>query len=314
MTRYEPKRADAIAAALFKELTSPFRKHPHLLSRICGISSGTLWLWRIGRWRFNVDVLSEHCDRFARALGLPLELAEEAANLMSGIPWKGRKTGSQLLHYVVDQGLDARLLVHLARRQKRLGITQFFRKMGVPRSLLYKMLSSSDYEAKHPGMRLRNAQVTLLAKRLGITLPDEITIFRVLAMRGSAIPRASQRELKEAFRRRSGQPRHLFLIRFLTLLKERHGLPNRGALTDVVWEQTFPSDAKASASMSIGAFKRRLHNNLRPAPIGCSRLPEDWAKALAEFAFPDEREATLRQVLARYLENRDARQGKLTKN
>jgi len=301
MARYEPVRADAIAAALFNALTSPFREHPVLLSRICGISDATLWQWRIGRTQFNVNTLSKYSDRLARALGLPLRLAEEAANLMSGIPWKGKKTGSQLLRYVVEHGLDARSLLHLARRQERMNITQFVGKMGIPKDLLRSMISPPDYEAGHPGKR-GNHQATLVAKRFGLQLPDEIAEFRLLATRGTAIPRVLQRDLRKVFHTRSaGQPRHVFLLHFLTLLRERHGLPSRGSLADAIWEQTFPSDAKASASMNPEVFKQRLRNNTKPPVEGCVRLPEDWAEAMAAFTFPGARDIRLRRAVARYL-------------
>lgn len=162
MRRYEPERADAIAARLFNDLTSPFREHPTLLGRISGISDVTLWQWRIGRTSLTVDTVSKHCDRLVRGLGFPARLAEEAANLMSGIPWKGRKTGSQLLRYVVENGLDARSLLHLARRQERMNITAFSRKMGIPKDLLSSMSSPPEYDAKHPGKR-GNRQVTAVA-------------------------------------------------------------------------------------------------------------------------------------------------------
>jgi len=303
MVRYEPARADAIAAALFNELTSPFREHPVLLSRICGISDATLWQWRIGRTPFNVDTLSKYSDHLARALGLPLKLAEEAANLMSGIPWKGKKAGSQLLRYVVEHGLDARSLLHLARRQERMNISTFTRKMGISKDLLSRMSSPPDYDSDHPGKR-GDVSVTLAAQRFGLTLPEEIAEFRLLATRGTAIPPVSQSDLTEAFRRESAkQPRHLFLLRFLTLLRERHGLPSRGSLADAIWEQTFPADAKDSVSMDILAFKHRLTNVTKPPMEGCVRLPEEWAESLAVFAFPGAKELKLRRDLACYLKN-----------
>jgi len=305
MTRYEPERADAIAAALFNELTSPFRDHPVLLSRICGISDASLWQWRVGRTRFNVDTLSKYSDRFARELGLPQKLAEEAANLMSGIPWSGKKTGSQILRYVVKRGLDACSLLRLARRQERMNITQFVCKIGIPKDLLSSMSSPPAYDTDHPGKR-GNLQVTLVAKRFGLTLPEEIAAFRLLATRGTALPRVSQGDIRKEFRYESAkQPRHLFLRRFLTLLRERHGLPSRGSLADAIWVQSFPSKAKISVSMSAKAFKQRLTNIMKPPIEGCVRLPGDWADALAAFAFPGARELKLRRALASYLKNHD---------
>ena len=303
MPRYEPALADAIAAALFNQLTSPLREHPVLLSRICGISDATLWQWRVGRTDFNVDLLSKYSDSFARALGLPLKLAEEAANLMSGIPWRGKKSGPQLLQYVVQHDLDARSLLHLARRQERMNISTFARRTGISKDLLSRMSSPPKYDSDHPGKR-GDVQVTLVAQRFGLTLPDEIAEFRLLATRGMTTPLVSQRELAEGFHHKSAkQPRHLFLLRFLTLLRERHGLPSRGSLADAIWEQTFPPDAKDSVSMDILAFNHRLTNVTKPPMEGCVRLPEEWAEALASFAFPSARELKLRLALARYLKN-----------
>lgn len=123
-----------------------------------------------------------------------------------------------------------------------------------------------------------------------------------MATRGTAIPLVSQQDLREAFRHKSVRlPRHLFLLRFFSLLRERHGLPSRGSLADAIWEQTFSSEGKASVSMSIPAFKQRLANITKPPMEGCVRLPKDWAQAFARFTFPDAKEVKLRQALARYL-------------
>jgi len=305
IVRYDPERADQIAIALFNELTSPFRKHPTLLSRISGICNVTLWQWRVGRKPIHADTISKHSDHLAKGLGLPMELAKEAANLMAGIPWKGRKTGSELLRYVVEHGLGARSLLHLARRQERMNISTFTRKMGISKDLLSRMSFPPEYDKYHRGKR-GNVQVTLVAQRFGLTLPDEIAEFRLLATRGTPIPPVSQLELREAFRHKSArQPRHLFLLGFFAMLRERQGLPSRGSLADAIWEQTFPPHGKASVRMGTNALKQRLANTTKPPIEGCVRLPEDWAEALAAFAFPGTEELKLRRALARYLKNRE---------
>ena len=89
------------------------------------------------------------------------------------------------------------------------------------------------------------------------------------------------------------------------MLRERQGLPSRGSLADAIWEQTFPPHGKASVRMGTNALKQRLANTTKPPIEGCVRLPEDWAEALAAFAFPGTEELKLRRALARYLKNRE---------
>jgi len=303
MRRFEPERADRIAIALFHELTSPFRNHPKLLKRISGISDVTLWQWRIGRNPVHADTISRHSDRLARGLGLPKELAQEAANLMSGLPWLGNKTGRELLRYVVEHGLEPRTLLYLARRQERMNIVKFARMMGIPKDLLSSMSSPPEYDPSHRGKR-GNLSVTRVAKRFGLTGTDEIAAFRLLATRGTAIPRVSQSQLAAVFHGESEKlPRPAFLLRFLTLLRDRHGLPGRRSLVDAIWE-VFSEAEKASASMGPEPFKQRLTSNTH-AREPSVHIPRDWAEALAALAFPGKRYTKLRLALARYLENRD---------
>jgi len=304
MSTYDVKRADAIAVALFSKLTSPFRNHPTLLNRMSGISEVSLWKWTTRRVALNVETVSKHSDRLAKSFGLSLRLSDEAANLMSGIPWKGKKTGRQLLRYAVQYQLSARSLLHLARRQDRMNITAFTRKMGISKDVFHRMLHPPAGDVSDTGRRA-SAHLTSIARRFGLTMPDEIAEFRLLVMHGNAKPLVLQSELQRAFRHEScTETRHSFLRRFVTLLRKRHGLLSRRSLANAVWDQAFPLSAQASASMSIEEFKQRLDNSIRPNDP-CTHLPEDWSDAMAKFAFPDTKDRTIRQALARYLKNRD---------
>jgi hypothetical protein len=280
-----------------------------LLSRICGISDATLWQWRVGRTDFNVDLLSRYSDRFARALGLQLKLAEEAANLMSGIPWRGKKSGPQLLQYVVRHDLDAPSLLHLARRQERMNITEFVRKIGMGKDILSRISFPERYDT-NPLLTRGNPQTTTVATRLGLSVPADIAAFRLLVTRGSAVPAITQEEIRMSFRRDATTlPRSRFLRRFFDLVRERNGLAGLGSLVDAVWEQTFPGRLKVSASMNVRTFKQRLINNTKPPAEATVHVPADWSNAIADFAFPGARELKLRFALARYLENASRKAG-----
>jgi hypothetical protein len=303
IARYKPGSADRIAAALFVELTLPFREHPIILRRISGIGSVTLWKWRTGRTPIHIDTVSGKCDRLARALGLPLGLAQEAANLMAGIPWKGKRTGSQLMRYAVAHGLDAASLFHLARRQERMNASQFAATLAVTQTLFARMSAPPDCYKEYASYR-GHLHLTSIACRFGLAEQDEIAEFRLLITSGTAIPRVSQGDLADAFLKASAsQPRSVFVRRFLRMLKERHGVPRRASVADAIWAQASRSDSTLTAAMDVKFFKRRLFN-ITKARHGCLSLPDIWAEAMARFAFPGEREVKLQLALARYLKNR----------
>jgi hypothetical protein len=298
MTRYTPARADEIAVALFDELTSAFREHPIILGRISGIGEVTLWKWRTGRVAVNVDTIAAHCDDLVSGLGLPPELAEQAANLMAGIPWRGKRTGSQILRYVVAYGLDAATLFHLARRQARMGVTRFAALLGVTQALFSRISAPADCHKEYASHR-GSLKLTSIARRIGLAAQDEIAEFRLLIISDTVTPRVSQRELAAAFLDgATSQPRSAFVRQFLKLLKERHGLPRRASVADAIWEQAAQTSPVLYAEANVKALKRRLSKIIK---IKHGRLPDIWAEAMARFAFPGEREVRLRLALARYL-------------
>jgi hypothetical protein len=303
MGRYTRESADRIAAALFDELTLPFREHPVVLSRISGIGSVTLWKWRTGRTPIDVETISRKCDRLARALGLRLGLAEEAANLLAGIPWRGKRTGSRLMRYAAAHGLDAASLFHLARRQERMNASQFAARLGVTQPVFARVSAPPDCDKEYAMCRA-SLQLTSMARRFGLAEQDEIAAFRLLLTSGTASPRISQGQLADAFLNdAASKPRSVFMRRFLRMLKERHGLPRRASIADAIWAQASRSDSTSAAAMDVRFFKRRLFN-ISKARHGCLSLPDVWAEAMARFAFPSERETKLRLALARYLKNR----------
>lgn len=303
MTRYAPETADGIAAALFDALTVPFKDHPIIFSRISGIGEVTLWKWRTGRTPIEMETVSAKCDRLTTSLGLPRRLAQEAANLMAGIPWRRKRTGSQILRYAVAHCLDAASLFHLARRQERMNARQFAAKLGVTQTLFTRMSAPPDCPKEYARYR-GHLKLTSIARRFGVTEQDEIAEFRLLITSGTAHPRVSQGELAHAFLHDSAtQPRSVFVRRFLRMLKERHGLPRRASIADAIRAQAFGSDSAVTAAMDVKSFKKRLFN-MTKAKHACLSLPDVWADAMARFAFPGRREVKLRLALARYLKNR----------
>jgi hypothetical protein len=211
-----------------------------------------------------------------------------------------KRTGRQLLRYVVAHGLDAATLFHLARRQERLSATKFAATLGVTRTRFARMSAPSDCSKDYASCR-GNRQLTSIARRFGLTGQDEIAKFRLLITSDTATPRVSQCELADAFLKDSdNQPRSAFVWRFLAMLKERHGLPRRASLADAIWEQRFPTGATLPPNVNVRDFKRQLFS-LTNANVGRIRLPDIWADAIAAFAFPGKRELKLRLALARYL-------------
>jgi hypothetical protein len=294
MGRYDPEKADRIAAGLFRDLIWPWTGNPVVLGRACGISPVALWKWKTRR----IDTVAKACDRLARQLFSSSALAEEAANLMAGLPWKGRKTGSHLLRYAVAGSLSAHSLFHLARRQERLNASQYAGSLGIPLGLLARMSAPPECDRQYAMWR-GNYQLNTVALRFGLTSADDIADFKLLVRRGAAVVRPQQSELAKVFRAcAEKEPRAQFLRRFLSLLKDRHGLRTNRELAKAVIERITPSGARG-ADDEI-QLARRLSNLTKPTH-SCIRLLPAWAGGIAALAFPGEREVGLRRALIRYL-------------
>jgi prepilin-type N-terminal cleavage/methylation domain-containing protein len=298
MGRYDPVKADKIAARLFLDLIRPWSGNPIVLGRACGISPVALWKWKTRRTPVHIDTVAKACDRLARQLISPVALAGEAANLMAGIPWTGKKTGSQLLHYAVTHRLSAHCLFHLARRQERLNASDHARSLGVPQGLLARMSAPPECDRQYAMWR-GNYQLNTIARRFGLETADDVADFKLMVRHGAAVLRPRQHELAQAFREGAEkEPRSAFLRQFLSLLKERHGLRSNGELAEAVIERIAPSGAPG-ADDAI-QLERRLSNVTKPTH-NCVRLLPAWASGMAALAFPGEAEMGLRKALIRYL-------------
>lgn len=298
MGRYDPQKADKIAAQLFRDLTWRWIGNPVVLGRACGISPAALWKWKTRRAPVHIDTVARACDRLARMLISGAAPAEEAANLMAAIPWTGKKTGSQLLRYAVAHGLSSHSLFHLARRQERLNASDHARSLRIPIALLARMAVPPDCDRGYAMWR-GNRQLNTVARRFGLETADDIAEFKLMVRHGSAVPRPSQHELAQAFREGAAkEPRARFLRRFFSLLKARHGLRTNGELAQAVIERITPSGAlKAADAIRL---ERRLSNVTKPTH-NCVRLLPVWAGGMAGLAFPGEAEVRLRKALIRYL-------------
>lgn len=297
MGRYEPERADRIAAGLFFDLIRPWLGNPIVLGRASGISPVTLWKWRTRRAPVYVDTVSKACDRLARVLISPAGLAEEAANFMAGIPWTGKKTGSQSLRYVIDNGLSSHCLFHLARRQERLNASQYARRLVIPLGHLARMSAPHGCDWQH-GVWRGSRWLDTVALRFGLELGD-VVHFKLLVRHGTAVLRPQQHELAHAFREGAEkEPRAAFLRRFLALLKQHHGYRTNGEIATAVIERITPSGAPDGEDAI--QLERRLSNITKPTHSSVRLLPA-WAVGVAALAFPDETDAPLRRALMLYL-------------
>ena len=298
MGRYDPEKADRIAAGLFLDLIWPWSGNPIVLGRACGISPVALWKWKTWRTPVHIDTIAKACDRLAGKLISPAALAEEAANLMAGIPWKGKKTGSQLLRYAVAHELSAHSLFHLARRQERLNASDYARSLSIPIVLLARMSAPPECDRKYAMWR-GSYQLKTIARRFGLTADDDIAEFKLLVRHGATVVRPTQHELVHAFREGAKKgPRAAFLRRFFSLLKERHGFRTNGELAEAVIAQITPSGAPGAADAI--RLERRLSNITKPTHSTVWLLPA-WAGGMAALAFPGETEVGLRRGLIRYL-------------
>jgi hypothetical protein len=298
MGRYDPENADRIAAELFRELTWPWNGNPVVLGRACGISPVALWKWTTRRSAVHIDTVGKACDRLARMLIPSSALAEEAANLMAGIPWTGKKTGSQLLGYAVACELSAHCLFHLARRQERLNASDYARSLGIPIVLLARMAVPPDCDREYAMWR-GNRQLNTVARRFGLEGADDIAHFKLLVRHGRAVARLPQHELAQAFREGAEkEPRAQFLRRFFSLLKERHGLRTNGELAEAAVAQITLCGVPGADEAVL--LERRLSNVSKPTH-SCVRLLPAWAAGVAALAFPGEADVGLRRALIRYL-------------
>lgn len=304
MGQYDVKRADRIAGRLFLDLVRPWLGNPILLGRYCGISPVALWKWRTRRAPVHIDTVCKACDKLARKLISSATVAEEAASLMAGIPWTGRKSGSELLAYAVVRGLSARCLFQLARRQERLNAPQYARMLGINADLLTRLSSALEGDRQYEVWR-GSYQLDLIARRFGLIDADVIAEFKLLVWNGEAVPRLQQREIVRAFRERiRHESRAVFLRGFLSLLRERHGFLNNRELADAVIE-------RIAMSGEVDAFDairltRRLSNIIKPTHT-CVWLQAEWAVGMAELAFPGETNGPLRDKLILYLAARNER-------
>jgi len=275
-----------------------------VLGRACGISPVTLWKWRTGRGAVDVDTIARACDRLARKVIFPGALAGEAANLMAGIPWRGKKTASKLLRYAMACGLSAHSLFHLARRQERLNVTQYARSLGIPIGLLSRISAPPDCDWRHDVCR-ESPRLDALARRFGLQNAGDIADFKRMVRHGSAVPRPTHEKLVLAFRDGAeNEPRAVFLRGFLALLKERYSLRGYGELADAVIERITPSGALGEGEAI--RLERRFSSMTKPTH-SCVRLLPSWAAGMAAVAFPGERELGLRRALIRYLVNAEGR-------
>jgi hypothetical protein len=297
MGRYDPDQADEIAACLFLDLVRPWIGTPIVLGRACGISPAALWKWRTRRAAVHVDTVTRICDRLARMIVRPLALAEEAANLMAGIPWVGKKSGSELLRYAVAHGLTAHAFFQLARRQERLNASQYARSLNVHDELLIRLSARPECDWRH-GVSRGSSRVVSLARQLGLT-GDEIAQFTVMVRNGAVVVPRTQRELAQVFREGvRAESRGAFLRRFLSLLRERHGSRSYSELAHAVVDVIASSggqDAGDALRLEI-----RLSNITKPTHTAVWLRPV-WAGGIAALAFPAKEETGLRRALIRYL-------------